>query len=182
MKKILASALLAGLLLGSTSTVFAAEDNKEVKFEAATETADQIITGGPSSTNVTSAIAASYTVTIPSALTLELNDNTYQFSSASGNVMLTKLSAAGNISVTADATPLTLTGDNSLANETLITTLTNGVSEDSLGEFTLEDPDQSQTIKVGTSESSANNLPGEYSGTIDFTFKYLADEPGPDPE
>ena len=154
MKKLLASALLAGLLLGTTSPVFAAEG-----------TTNQTI-------NVTSSIAATYEVTIPSDLSINLTDA--ELSNNTGAVTLVNLTAAGSILVVPAITDLTLTGGTSLSNETLDTTLTDGADTpiDPSG-FSLTNTEKVQNISVETDELSENNKPGAYTGSIIFNISYV---------
>ena len=158
MKKLLAPELVAGLLLGTTSTVFAVEGD-------ATKQSTGTIP-------LESSISASYTVTIPGALTIDLMSETPYLNAAS-QVSLTELTAAGSVTVGATVTDLTLKEGSKLANETITTTLTNSETSESLSSFTLTNTNPTQLVKIETTEESKNNKPGDYIGSINFTFDYV---------
>lgn len=157
MKKILVSALLVGILLGTTSPVFAAEGKTT------------------QSTVVSTDIAATYTVTIPATLALDLMSAT-PVTKVTGNVILENLTAAGSISVGAVVNNLTLTGGTGLANETLTTTIAAGAETPAASSaFSLTNGLPTKNITVGTTELTKENLPGAYTGSILFTFDYVPD-------
>lgn len=161
MKKLLASALLAGLLLGTTSPVFAVEGGKE-----------GIDTTGE--TPVTSTISASYLVTIPEASTIDLMDGVKTMSSS---VSISELTTAGTVNVTASVTNLTLNGEpTSDDKKTLPTTITvdgdSDLSSEQSSAFQLSNDTSSQPFTVATIADSKDKFSGDYSGSINFTFDY----------
>lgn len=158
MKKLLSSALLAGLLLGTTAPVFAAETDNSVS----------------NTTTVNSDIAATYSVTIPAQLSIDLM-SAEPNANATGTVVLDELTAAGSVTVTADVQDLALTGGTSLANETLATTISAGTDAPAKSSvFSLTNDLATKDITVQTTELSKDNLPGAYTGSINFTFDYVA--------
>lgn len=171
MKKLLASALLVGLLLGTTSPVFA-EDPVLNTF--GTDATDETPDGG-SSTEFTSTVVASYSVTIPSNLSIDLNGEDHE--SSSGDVTLDKLTAAGSVDVTVNSTEMTLAIETPSENQKITTKVTDGTTE--LNEFTLENVQEPKNIEIIADEISALNLPGIYTGNINFTFEYVPDSPTP---
>lgn len=159
LKKLISFAVLSGLLLGTTAPVFATEIT-------AIEGTDS-----SNSTPVTSEIAATYTVTVPEALSINLMGGV---SVDSGNVMLSNLTADGSVIVTATVEDLKLAGGTGLANETLTTTIVAAGTTiiDQTSTFSLTNSAATQGIQVVTAEESKNNLPGNYTGAINFTFDY----------
>ena len=161
MKKVLTSALLTGLLLGATSPVFAEETT-------ATEGIDK-----QASTNVSSEIVASYSVIIPSSLNIELDEANNKFSSSVDQVTLTNLSAAGQVKVVVTANDMTLPDGAGVLNKTLTTeVLTDAGTSAKTTTFGLTNTSKEKTIEVITTEDSDENLPGTYTGSINFTFDY----------
>jgi len=161
MKKILATILLSGLFLATTSPVFAETING--------------VSGAQSNgtTPVDSAIAATYTVTIPATLSIDLMSETPDTTNATGAVTLDDITAAGAITVGATVEDLTLTGGTGLTNETLTTTIAAGADTPAnSSNFSLTDALPTTDITVNTAELSKNNLPGAYTGAINFTFDY----------
>lgn len=166
MKKLLASALLAGLLLGTTAPVFAEE--------VGTKPITQVEKEG--TTDLKSNIEANYLVNIPSELSIDLMNG--EKTSTTGSVTLVSLTAAGSILVKPTVSNLELTTGShaNVPNETVITTLTNGaeISEE-LTDFQLV-PEQVQNIRVETTETSKENIAGSYEGSIKFVFEYVAEK------
>ena len=162
MKKIVATVLLSGLFLATTSPVFA-------------ETIDGVPgTQATGTTPVNSAISASYTVTIPESLSIDLMSETPDTTNATGVVTLDSLTAAGSITVGATVDNLALTGGTGGANEILTTTIAAGADTPAnTSEFSLTNALPTTNITVNTDELSENNLPGAYTGSINFTFDYL---------
>lgn len=162
MKKLLTSALLTGLLLGTTAPVFAEET-----------TATEGKVDKEASINVSSEIVASYSVTIPSTLNIELDEASNEFSPSTGKVTLTNLSAAGQVKVVVTANDMTLPDGAGILNKTLTTEVsTDAGTSAKTTTFGLTNASKEKTIEVLTTETSDENLPGTYTGSINFTFDY----------
>lgn len=153
MKKLLAGLFSAGLLLSTATTVFAAEGET-------TQTTD-----------VSSEIAATYVVTIPAELSIDIMGGT---SNNTGVVTLDSLTALGAVSVNATVNDLALAGGTGLPNETLTTTIqADAETPAGTSAFSLTNSLPTKDITVETEELSQNNLPGQYNGTIDFIFDFV---------
>lgn len=151
MKKIISSVLLAGLFLGGVSPVFA-ESGESTQH-----------------TDLSSTIAATYEVSIPADLSIDLTSE--EQDNATGTVELNSLTAAGEVTVAAVVQDLT-TGSG-LTNETLVTKIAVGdEGATTSSNFSLDNGSLTKEITVSTTDSSKDKLPGEYTGAINFTFDY----------
>lgn len=159
MKKLLASVLLAGLMLGTTTQVF-----------AATGTEGTTTTG---KTEVTSTISATYSVTIPADSAIDLTGDN---KSMTGDVVIAGLNTAGTVNVTATVTNLTLNGEaTSDPKKQLPTTITvDGDSDpsDQSSAFKLSNGTPLENITVATDADSKDKFSGLYTGAVNFTFDY----------
>lgn len=167
MKKLLASALLAGLMLGTTTQVFAAEDQK-------------------TQTPVTSTFSNEFLITIPPSLTIELVENEakdgYSFVGETSPITLNKLNSIGQVNITATTENLKRidapnpedqsnilntqikTGENSAvpANTPLLFSLSNA------------EGNKSENITIQTFDKSTDKHVGTYEGNVIFNFEYVA--------
>lgn len=152
MKKLLLSALLTGLFLGTTSPVFAASG------------VFQDTTAGKTSTS--SELATSYTITVPEKMTLNLLDSAEGMKD-SKDIVLTELNTAGSVSVTATATSLEIVPEEGIANKTI------NVSLDVQDvPFSLSNSDKTKAIELSTTEDSKEKIAGTYTGFINYAFKF----------
>lgn len=158
MKKLLA-ALLAGLMLGTTTQVFAVEGDGEQEMK------------------VSSSIVATYSVTIPADSTIDLTGDN---KSITGQVEIAGLNTAGTVNVTATVTNLTLNGEaTSDPKKQLPTTITIGDSDLSSGQssaFKLSNGTPLESITVATDADSKDKFSGSYEGAVNFTFDYANPE------
>lgn len=160
MKKLLASALLAGIVLGTASPVFAATG------------AEGTATTGQS--DVTSVVSATYSVTIPEDSSIDIMAGTKSTVKA---VTISDLTTAGTVDVKATVTDLILagdtTGDENKRLSTTITVVEDGETTlDQLSEFKLSNTTLTKDVTVTTDAETTNKFSGTYTGTIDFTFDY----------
>ncbi|MER2002467.1 MAG: hypothetical protein ABS862_07580 [Carnobacterium inhibens] len=159
MKKLLASALLAGLMLGTTTQVFAATGGEGTTTTGTTE--------------VTSTIVATYSVTIPANSAIDLTGDN---KSMTGKVEIADLNTAGTVDVTATVTNLTLNGEatNDPQKQLSTTIAVDGDSDpsDQLSVFKLSNDDSLKTITVATDADSKDKFSGLYTGAVNFTFDY----------
>ena len=163
MKKLLASALLAGLMLGTTTQVFAATGAEGTTTTGTTE--------------VTSTITATYSVTIPADSAIDLTGDS---KSMTGKVEIADLNTAGTVDVTATVTNLTLNGEQTTdPKKQLPTTIavegdTNPSEQSSA--FKLSNGTTFETITVATDADSKDKFSGLYTGAVNFTFDYANPE------
>lgn len=155
MKKLLASALLAGLMLGTTTQVFAVEGDGEQEMK------------------VSSSIVATYSISIPPNSTIDLTSGT---KSITESVEIAGLNTAGTVDVTATVTNLTLNGEatNDPQKQLSTTIAVDGDSDpsDQLSVFKLSNDDSLKTITVATDADSKDKFSGLYTGAVNFTFDY----------
>lgn len=168
MKKLLASALLSGLLVGTTSTVFAI--NQDEDDEVSQDT-----------TIITTIITTQYEVTIPAEIEIDLMDQDNRYETNIAPVTLTNLTSAGLVSVVPNASNMTLLDGespvtNPNSNQEIEIYLNDGSLGSELGNFDLSLEAPEQSIGIETSEESEDNLPGSYSGSITFTVTYHPEE------
>lgn len=164
MKKLLASALLAGLMLGTTTQVFAVEGDGEQEMK------------------VSSSIVATYSISIPPNSTIDLTSGT---KSITESVEIAGLNTAGTVNVTATVTNLTLNGEATTdPQKQLPTTITvegdtNPPEQSSAFKLSFVTP--SKDITVATDADSKTKFSGSYEGAVNFTFDYANPE-APVPE
>lgn len=164
MKKLLASALLAGLMLGTTTQVFAAGEIE------GTDTTGQ--------TKVESTITATYSVTIPPDSTIDIMNGDKIMSTS---VAITELTTAGTVNVTASVTDLTLNGEETTDSQKKLPTTIKVIGDldtesTKLSKFKLSNDTSSQPFEVATIADSKEKFSGVYSGSINFTFDYANPE------
>ncbi|WP_144080638.1 hypothetical protein [Carnobacterium inhibens] len=146
---------MAGLMLGTTTQVFAATG----------ETTQNI--------PISSEIIATYQVTIPAVPSFELTDTV---NSVSNTITLDNLTAAGAVSVEASVSDLVLVGteqETALSNQRLTTTIAaDAETPVKTSSFSLTNDDPTKSIEIATTEERKNNKPGKYTGTINFKLNY----------
>jgi hypothetical protein len=162
MKKLVVSALLVGLLLGTTAPVFAATGRSTI------------------GTNVNGTISANYVVSIPTTTTVDLTDDS--LSTNNTTIKLDSLTAAGSILVTPILPMLTLSTSE---NVTLFDNEKVGIelrdrSAEALTSFNLQGPTSEKIIKVVPTEESKDKIAGTYTGNITFTLDYVPAPPAAD--